>query len=451
MRRWRRWALALALLAWAGVATAQGEPPAVQTVKLKNGLRVLLAPDTLSPAVDVAVWYRAGTRFEPRGMSGMTHLMERWRFRGSSHYKAGEHQRLVQAEGGVASTFTTSDASCFFDTVPADALDLTLGLEADRMGVLKLTAEGLERERKIVRAEREGLARSGPIGLGLRRLYATAFPGHPYGWPATGLDRDLARITLAACDAYQRSHYGPDNAVLVLTGRFDPTQAMALVRQHFGALPASGTPPTKPAALAPQVKEQRASEPIEGELPVLLVGWRAPGGADRSTAALEVLAYVLGSGPRSRAGQELIGRPPARCLVVEGGLDSRREGSLLYVGVVARPGVDTTDVERSLVAESEKLAQEGPESQELDAAKREIELSDLLEWQTVRGRGQSLGMAEAVYGDYQLAAAEMQRLRELTPADLKAAAAEVLRPEHRSVVWLVPAGASGGGAGGGAR
>ena len=119
MRRWRGLGLALALLGWAAACAAQEGPPVVRSEKLKNGLRVLLAPDTLAPSVDVAVWYRAGTRYEPSGMSGITHLMERWMFRGSPHYKAGEHRRIVQAEGGVASTFTTSDASCFFDTVPA--------------------------------------------------------------------------------------------------------------------------------------------------------------------------------------------------------------------------------------------------------------------------------------------------------------------------------------------
>jgi zinc protease len=434
---WTRRVLAPALmLGWAAAAGAQGAPPAVQSLKLKNGLRVLLAPDTLSPAVDVSVWYRAGTRYEPLGMSGITHLMERWMYRGSPHYKEGEHQRLLRAEGGVTSTFTTSDASCFFDTVPADALELALKLEADRMGSLKLTAEGLERERKIARDERG--ARGGVVGLGLRRLYATAFPGHPYGWPVTGLDRDLDRITLAACEAYQRAQYAPDNTVLVLSGRFDPTSAMALVRRHFGSLPPPSAPANKPAALAPQVSEQRAVERTETDFPVLLVGWRAPGGADRSAAALETLARILGAGVRSRAGLELMARSPALCLAVEGGYDARRDGSLLYVAAVARPGADTAAVERALLGEADKLAGGAPEGTELDAAKRSIELERLVEWQTARGRAQSLGMSEAVFGDHRLAEERLQRLRELTPDDVMKAAADVLKPEKCTVVWLLP-------------
>jgi predicted Zn-dependent peptidase len=119
------------------------------------------------------------------------------------------------------------------------------------------------------------------------------------------------------------------------------------------------------------------------------------------------------------------------------------------VAVVARPGADSADVERTLVGESEKLASTPPETAELDAAKRETELSLMLETQTPRGRGQSLGMAEAVFGDYHDAALRLQRLRELTPDDVMKAAAEVLRAERRSVVWLIPgAGPAGGGRGG---
>jgi zinc protease len=320
------------------------------------------------------------------------------------------------------------------------------------MGTLKLTAEGLERDRKVARDERTQLARGGPIGLGLRKLYATAFPGHPYGWPASGLDADLDRITLTACEAYQRAQYSPDNAVLVVTGRFDAAQAMALVRRHFGSLPPPSAPARKPPVLAPQLAEQRGAETVEGDLPVLMAGWRAAGGADHATAALEVLSHLIGDGVGSRAGRALIAQAPPRCLAVESGFDARRDGALLYVAAVVRPGADSADVERTLLAECEKLATTPPGTPELDAAKREVELNILLDQQTPRGTGQALGMAEAVFGDYRIAAQKLQRLRELTPDDVMRAAADVLKPERRNVVWLILGrDAPGAGGRGGAR
>jgi len=444
--------LTLALMGWAAACAAQTAPPAAQSVKLKNGLRVLLVPDSLAPAVDVAVWYGAGTRRERPGMTSITHLMERWMFRGSPHYGPGEHRRLVRAEGGVANTFTTADASCFYQTVPAEGLELALKLEADRMGSLKLTAEGLQRERRIVREERRQLARETPIGRGLLRLYATVFSGHPYAWPVTGLEPDLDRLTLPTCEVFQRANYAPDNAVLTVSGRFDAVPALALVRRHFGSLLPHAAAAAPPPALAPQSSERRATERIDGEIPVLLVGWRAPGGTDRSSVALDVLARVFASGAQSRLKRELL-KSPAACLAVEGGFDARRDASLLYAAAIVRPGADSAEVESRLLAESHKLAFVAPDGPEVDRAKREAEMAMLLGWETAHGRGQSLGMAEAVFGDYRLLSEQLQRLRELTPDDLLHAAADVLTPERRSVVWLVPGkGASaGGGAGGSAR
>jgi len=437
----KRWGLTLLFWGWAAAGAAQVMPPVVRSVTLDNGLRVLLAPDSLAGALDVAVWYGAGTRYERAGLSGLTHLMERRMFGGSPRYAAGEHRRLVQAEGGTVNTFTTPDASCFFQTVPAEALDLALRLEADRAGGLKLTQAGLDRERRLARERRKPLAVNTPVARGLRRLYATAFEGHPYGWPVTGLEPDLDRLTLAAWEAYQRERYVPGNAVLTVVGRFDPDQALQLVRRHFGPLPPRAVPASKPAAPAPQDGERRATERTEGEIPVVLVGWRAPGGADRSSVALEVVSRVLTSGSGLR---RVLLRPPAPCLAVEGAFDVRRDASLMYVAAALRPGADSAAVERALLAECEKLAMEPVDAAELDRAKREVELALLLEWETAHGRAQRLGRAEAVYGDYRLEAERLQRLRELAPDDLMRAAAAVLRPDQRSVVWLTPAKAAGG-------
>jgi predicted Zn-dependent peptidase len=142
-------------------------------------------------------------------------------------------------------------------------------------------------------------------------------------------------------------------------------------------------------------------------------------------------------------------RPPVRGLGVEGGFDARRDASLLYAAVVVRPSADRAEVERAFHAECDKLASQPPEAAELDAVKREAELEMLTGWETVRGLGQSLGMAEAVFGDHQVATERLQRLRELTPDDVMRAAAGALKAEQRSVVWLVPAAGAGGGAGGG--
>jgi zinc protease len=433
----RRWSLTLLLCGLPWLCAAQTAPAAVQTITLKNGLRVLLAPDSLAAGVDVAVWYAAGTRYERAGTRGATRTLARLMFDGSERYAPGAHQRLLAAEGAAGNTITAHDATCFFETVPTEALELALGLEADRMGALKPTAEGFERARRSERAEERRRDADNPMAQGLRVLYATAFAGHPYEMPALGRARDLDRLTAEACRAYYRERYGPNNAVLTVVGRFDPDEALRLVRRTFDPLPRRPVPPAAPPVLAAQTAERRARDRTTAPVRFLLVGWRAPGRADSSSVALELLSRVVSSGSRGRL-QRALSRGATLCLAVTGGFDGRRDASLLYAAAALRPSADSAEVERAMIGELQKLAATPVDAVELDHAKRELELSTLAEWETPRGRAQALGEAEAVYGGWRDVEARLARLRQTTPDDLMRAAAAVLVPARRTVVWLLP-------------
>jgi len=433
----KRWIIVLLACGAVSPGIAQVVPPAVQSVTLKNGLRVLLAPDSMAAAVDVAVWYGAGPRVERPGASGITHLMERLMFRDSPSLATGDPLRLLRAEGGSFNTFTTPDASCFFETLPAEALEFALKIEADRMAGLTLTAENVARERRLVREGRRQGAAASPISLGLQRLYATAFRDHPYGWPVLGLERDSDRLTPAACQAYHLERYAPNNAVLTLVGRFDPVQALRLVHRTFDPLPRRATPAAAPPPPPLQVAERRATERTDTPLPLMLVGWRAPGAGDPSSVALDLLSRVMTGGPNARL-QRALTAAPAQCIAVEGGFDARRDASLLFAAAVLRPGADSAAVERVLLVECEKLAGAPVDAAELDRLKRQAEIELMMDWEAPRGRARWLGEAEAVVGDWRAAERRLERLRELTPEDLQRAAANVLREHQRTVIWLLP-------------
>ncbi|HEV2104664.1 MAG TPA: insulinase family protein, partial [Candidatus Eisenbacteria bacterium] len=144
---------ALLALAAASAPAAAG-PLAATRVTLRNGLRVVLAPDSLATAVDVAVWYPAGARWEPSGHAGVTRLVERLMFRGSAHVADGELRRRLTAAGGTVNTSATPDYSCFWETIPAPALGEALRDEADRMASLTAAPAALEEERRAMRADR---------------------------------------------------------------------------------------------------------------------------------------------------------------------------------------------------------------------------------------------------------------------------------------------------------
>ncbi len=436
----------LAVGADRALAAAPAEAAGVQVVTLRNGLRLVLAPDTAATAVDVAVWYRAGTVHERAGITGISHLFEHLMFRGSEHYGPQEHSRLVQAEGGSVNAYTTPDFACYYQTVPAGALELVFRLEADRIASLKLTAEGLEAEKRVVREEKRWRSEVGPGGRLVQRLYALTFPSHPYRWPVTGLDEDLDRITLADCQSYFDDHYAPNNATVTVVGAFDPGTALAAARRWLEPLKrrrvSGGAPAPEPA----QKAERRATATLDLPVPVLLAGWRVGGRPNPDDAALAVLLRVLVSGPEARLQRGLVGTT-ATCLAVQGGFDPWRDGGVFYAVATTRPGADSAAVERAVVDSVEALAARPVADGELDRARRQEELATLTALQTVRGRALSLGSALMLDGDWRAATQRLERLRALTPADLQRAAARVLAPAGRNVVWILPA--TGGAAQGG--
>jgi predicted Zn-dependent peptidase len=425
----------------------------VRLVTLKNGMRLLLAPDTAASAVDVAVWYRAGTVHERAGITGISHLFEHLMFAGSEHYGPQEHNRLIQTEGGTANAYTSPDYACYYQTIPPAALELVLRLEADRIASLKLTVGALESEKRVVLEEKRWRAETLPIGSALEGLDRLAWPSHPYRWPVIGLDEDLARISLADCQAYYEDHYAPNNATVTIVGRFDADQALKAAKRWLEPLKrrriARDAAPPEPAQKSPRRDFERLDVPLS----VVLVGWRTPGRPDPDGPAFDLLSRILTGGPASRL-QRALTAEPLRCVSVQGALDSRRDAGLLYAIAALRPGADSAAVERALVDEAEKLAREPVGEEELDRARRQEEIGTLLAWQTTRGSAEALGSALLVDGDWHAAALRLERVRQLTPADLQRAAARVLAGAGRNVLWAVPvkppAGVPAGTGGGGA-
>jgi predicted Zn-dependent peptidase len=428
-----------------GTAAAQAPFPVdVRTVELPNGLELVLAPDPAASAVDVAVWYESGTRHEKAGMTGVAHLFEHLMFRGSAKYGPQQHLRRIAAEGGSVGAFTTADYTCFHQTIPAEALKLVFELEADRMTGLRLTQPVLDAVRAAVRQERA--RRESAVDRGLQRLYGVAFADHAYRWPVFGSQADLDRLTLAQAREWYAARFGPRDAVVTVTGAFDAAEAEALAKRTFGALPAKkGGAAAATRAGVP--KPGRGRETGETRLPLLFEGWRGPGRADADAALFPLIANVLARGPGARLETALV-REDQPFLTIEAEMDPRRDGSLLYVVAAVREDADTSRAESDLAAEVERLAAEPLPDAELARAKAQAESGILYTWVTSRGRGQALGASRMIAGDPAAAARQLERIRACTAQDLQRAAAKILKPSNRSVVWVRPSAGTTGAAGG---
>lgn len=424
----------------------------VRVVTLQNGAHLLLAPDSLAVAVDVGVWIEVGVRYERPGTIGVSHLLEHLSARGVAPGGAEEYRRRIESEGGTTVAFTTADFTCFTQTVPRAALEQVFRMEAGRFSV-KPTPAMLEAERAAVLAENRARARANPLELGLQHLYATALPHHPYRWPVLGSDADLRRITPGDCAATLRARYTPDHLWVTVVGDFDPDEVLSLARRTFESLKGRGAQDPRPPVEAAPVQERRTV--AQGTLPVpeLIVGWRVPGDGAEDAAAQHLLSALLSRGASGRLQQRLVAGAQS-CLFAQTGTDARRDGTMFWAAAAVRPGSDTLAVERALVGEVEKLASEPVSGEELDRARRQLEIALLMNRETVRDRGQALGIAQMTFGDWREADRLLERVHTLTPVALQQAAARALTAARRTVVWMTPvvtpssAGGSHGGRGG---
>ncbi|MGH8687911.1 MAG: M16 family metallopeptidase, partial [Burkholderiales bacterium] len=426
--------LALALPA-AGAPTKVTEVEGVTEYRLDNGLRVLLVPDPSADTVTVNATYLVGSRQEGYGEKGMAHLLEHMMFRGS---KAHPDVKQEFGKRGARWNGTTSfDRTNYFETLPAtaDNLDWALAMEADRMVNAFIRKSDLDSEMTVVRNEFE-MGENRPGAILIQRMQQLAFVWHNYGYPVIGERIDIERVPIERLHAFYRLWYQPDNAVLLVGGRFDASQVLARVQQDFGAIP-------RPARMLPALYTTEPTQDGErevtlhrpGDTPIVAALYRAPAGSHPDFPAIDVLVELMSSAPQGRLHQALVRTGLASSVfgferaqhdpgyVAFGAtlpkaapLDPARQALLATLGGVAAKPVTADEVERArttLINEMDKARLDG---RELVAALSEFE---------------SLG-------DWRLYFLYRDRLRAVTVADVQRVAVAYLKPDNRVLGEFVP-------------
>lgn len=434
----------LALLAVVGLAVAGGPAPPAETAPaavvvatLDNGLRVLLLEDHRSPIVTVQTWYRVGSRNEARGATGIAHLLEHLMFRGTAARGPGEFARLVEGNGGQDNAFTSQDVTSYYVDIAADKLPLVLALEADRMHNLMLDPKIIDGEREVVIEERRTRTEDDPGGFLGEQVSALAFQAHPYGQPTIGWAVDLKRITPEEIRAFYRTYYVPGNAILVVVGDFDASQALAGVKAAFGAIPRGAAPPPVLAVEPAQTGERRLLVQRAAELPIVYLGYHVPNQTSPDAAALEVLSVVLAGGRSSRLHRDLV---DDRQLALEAGGDYSYfslDPNLFWFWATALPGQTPETLERELVGHMERLAREPVSEVELTRAKNQVEAGLVFQEDSIHHRGSLLARFELI-GGHALKDAYLASIRAVTAADLQRVAGRYFSPDRRNVGVLLP-------------
>ena len=412
--------------------------------KLQNGLVVILSEDHRLPMVAVNLWYHVGPAYETPGKTGFAHLFEHMMFEGSRHVPGNEHFHLLEAAGASDINGTTDfDRTNYFETLPANQLELALWLESDRMGYLpdKLDQANLSNQQDVVRNERRQSVENQPYGVVEEGIFHMLFPkGHPYYADVIGSHQDIQSAKLEDVRNFFKLYYAPNNASLAIVGDFEPEHAKELVEKYFGPLKRGEEAPRITAKTPPITAERRAVIQDNVQLPRVYEAWLTSPIFKPGDAEADLTATVLGGGKSSRLYKKLVYEKQI-ALDVAANQQSLMLGSEFLVQATARPGVKAEDLEKAVNAELEAFRINGPTEEELKRARNVLESRIIEGLETLGGFG---GVADRLnsYNHYlgtpDFLGADVARYENASVESLKAFAQSQLSDNQRVVVYGVP-------------
>ncbi len=440
----RRLALCCLPLSLLAPALAQTLPPGVSKVRsvegideyrLSNGLQVLLFADESKPTTTVNLTYRVGSRHENVGETGMAHLLEHMLFKGTPTHPtvwAEFTQRGLAANGS-----TSFDRTNYTASFAANETNLQwyIGWLADSMVNSFIARAALDSEMTVVRNEMES-GENNPSRILTQRTMAAMYDWHPYGRATIGARSDVENVDIARLQAFYRLYYQPDNATLIVSGKFDAAKVLQWVAASFGPIPK----PTRvlPAMYTLDPAQDGAREVTlrrSGGAPLLMAAYHVPAGSLADFAAADLLSLVLGDTPSGRLHKQLVeGKLASGAFAFAWSL---ADPSVLFLGAQLAPGQDLDKAREALLAAAEGIARQPITPEELQRARTQW----LNAWEQAFTDADNVGLSlsEAIaLGDWRLFFLGRDQVRDATLADVQRVAEQYLRPSNRTLGTYLP-------------
>jgi zinc protease len=446
MLRAVRGPLVAALLAVVSVSAADGPVIKFTDVKLKNGLRVIISEDHTAPTVAIAVNYYVGSADEKARRTGFAHLFEHMMFKGSENVGPGEHPALIFSNGGSMNGTTNQDRTLYFETLPANQLELGLFLEADRMRSLDINKANLDNQRGAVQEERRLRVDNQPYGQTFEKTGEQAYDNPAYKHSVIGSMEDLNAASVDDVATFFKTYYAPNNAVLSIVGDVDTKKTMALIEKYFGAIARQPNPKRPDLTEPPHTAERRSTidDPL-ARLPRLDIVWIGPPANTVDSAALDVLGTVLSGGRSARLNQVVVREKQLATSAALFSGDSNGPGLITAFATVA-PTKKPEEVEAALYEEIEKVKTGTIADWEIEKAHNSARRAQASQVTSTLNRAIQLGEYAMFFDDPNLINTRTDKILKVTAADVQRVAKKYLTKENRSVIVTMPkAGAPRGG------
>ncbi|HEY5807987.1 MAG TPA: pitrilysin family protein [Povalibacter sp.] len=431
-------ALLMLLLA----ATAHAQVPGadrVEAVTLGNGMTIIVWPDADIPNVALYNWVRVGSRNEVPGITGLAHFFEHMMFNGTSTRQPGAFDKELEAAGANNNASTSSDVTIYQDWFPRDALELVFDLEADRLRNLAFDPKVIESERGVVHSERRLRVDDSNFGRLIEQVQATAFVAHPYSIPTIGWPSDIEGWTVGDLKQFFATHYAPNNCTMLLVGDVDPKRVFALARKYFESIPRHDPPAAIRTKEPDQHGERRVLVEADAQTPLLQFAYHSLAGSDARLPALELLLRILADGDASRLHRALV-EEQKLAISADSHFDVGFDPGLLWLFLSLPFNGDLHRAEAAFDAEIDRIRADGVTAAELARARNQA-LADF--WRgmaTIDGKAEALGSYAVLRGGHQKLFDAPRAYEQVTADDIKKLAAELLRPDNRTIgVLAAPA------------
>ncbi|HEX8383319.1 MAG TPA: pitrilysin family protein [Sphingomonas sp.] len=440
-----RAALFLGATALPAATGAQTAPVTVKPIvytqrTLANGLRVFAIRDTSTPNVSVQVWYDVGSKDDPKNRSGFAHMFEHLMFKATRNLVPEQVDRLTEDVGGYNNASTNDDYTNYFEVVPANHLQRLLFAEADRMASLVVEPVSFASERDVVKEELRQRVLASPYG----KLYSIYYPQlsygvHPYARPGIGSLNDLQAASIDDVRAFHATYYRPDNAILVVSGNFNPMQLDRWIDGYFAPIAKPNRPIPRVTVAEPARTQAVARTVYEPNtpLPAVLVSYHVPPDRDADTPALTVLQAILATGESSRLYQSLVYRDQV-AQSAAAFLDTKQSTGNLVAYAIVAGGKTVQQGETALKREIARLRTEPVTAAELAEAKNEILTQAIRQRETAEGKAFVLATSTIVDGDPDASQKQLEAVGRVTAADVRRVAAKYLGDRQSATIRYLP-------------
>jgi zinc protease len=404
---------------------------------LDNGLKLICLRKTGAPVVSVQLWYRTGSANEHDGIRGISHFFEHMMFRGSKNVGPEEHARRINDVGGHYNAFTAEDVTAYINSVPKDCLDMVLTLESDRMNDLIISEKVLETERNVIVEEFQTYMNN-PLTKAFLEFRKEFFKNHPYEYSALGRLEDIRAISLDDCMAYYRKWYAPDNAMLVVVGDFESSEAVFdKVQANFKRHEKRAGAAAEVSAGQPEHRTLWMKRDVDFDVPVCVVGYPAPPASDKDALPLEILQLIISQGESSRMHREIVRR--RSLAVMAGGMNQslKRSGMSLFFAVFT-PNVTQRSVEEAIMKQVDAVRTQGITEYEMEKVKNSVLTNRVYELYSCDHICQKLAYSEAIEGNYRLWVERLSALETMNVDTLMLAAQRYWVESGRHTLYLKP-------------